>query len=251
MDTEKVKDKIRKLFAVHPANGATEDEAANALRLAQILMTKHGLEHDDIGPGYQEPTPKVRRMAEKEVKLYEEMIARAAAKLCLCKSIRHIIENPRSKFPKIVGYTFVGLEEYIDAAEETMLYLLSQVDYLYKITVPNHIKDPKQKAHYRFSFKEGCAVRILQRVSEMMATPSKELVAATGSTALVVQHYWDKLQKLNDEAASAAIPDLRPVKANLHMGTGTRDGYRLGDQVQLRHTVGDNAEKPLAIEGGK
>ncbi len=240
--TESIIDRIRKLLAMTPENGASESEAVNALRLANILMTRHGLDHDDIGPDYKEPEPKIKNMANKQVKAYEEIIARAAATLYLCKCIRHVDRNKRYKYPKIMGYTFVGLEEHIDAAEMTMLWLLNQLDYFYKISIPTYVKqDPKAAAHYRFSFKEGCANRILERVRDMMEAPSKDLVEQTGSSALVIQDYWDKLRQDNERIAVQVYPNLTNGRIPMG-GIGYHAGQAAGDKVQLRREVG--AQEP-------
>ena len=48
MSNERLIDKIRKLFALANCEGATENEAATALRMANKLLDKHSISTIDL-----------------------------------------------------------------------------------------------------------------------------------------------------------------------------------------------------------
>lgn len=121
-----------------------------------------------------------------------------------------------------------------------MFWLMEQLERFYKQALPRGMTQ-SDRAKYRKSFKEACALRIFQRsVSLMMEMTRNEQTAqaSTGSTALVVKDHFKRLDEENEEVMVSQYPNLRQSKAmKFTYGSGTSDGQRAGDRVQLRKEI--------------
>lgn len=230
--TNPIIDRIHKLLNMTAENGCTEDEAETALRMAAGLMAKHGIEQNQLSKVEVKNLAKIGRRISQEFKRYQILLADAAASLYGCTCLRY----SNGKY----GIEFVGRPDNIEAAEETMFWLLSQVEYFYKQNLPRGLT-VSARANYRRTFKEACAHRVLHRANQLMIDMSRTDAAAresTGSTALVVQDYFKKLREEVDEAIKTNIPNLRIARTmRFTGGSGTADGLSAGDRVKLRKEV--------------
>jgi hypothetical protein len=67
MTMDPIKQKILKLLNLANDKGATEDEAATAMRMAMGLMTRHGIEQSQLGSGLVPSRAKMGHLAQGEI----------------------------------------------------------------------------------------------------------------------------------------------------------------------------------------
>lgn len=191
--SDPIRDRISKLLNMTTANGCTEDEQETALRMAAAMAMKAGIELDSLRPK-DAPKPKaVGRRKNDELKPHQAYAAVAAAELYGIEC--NVYDLGRG------GILFVGREELIELAEETMFWLFRQIESLYKTALPKGMTQAR-RAEFRKTFKAACAERTLQRArgyvfeikrSEQMAQDE------TGHNALVVRGHFETLSEEIDE----------------------------------------------------
>jgi hypothetical protein len=214
---DNIKDKIRKLLALSADKGATEDEAASALRMAMALMAKHGIEQDQLG--VEKPKSRVGKVAAQAMQQYQVLVAQAAGHLYGCKVMTY--NHGKS------GFSFVGRPDNIDAAEDTCLWLFKQVEAIYKEALPPGLTQ-QARARFRKHFKNGCALRIWHRVQKLIT--DQDMVKATGSNAMVVKGYFEGLMA----EAAQVLEERGVVKGRASKIRYSDQGYAAGDTVKLR-----------------
>lgn len=220
-----IKSKIQKLLTLANDKGASEDEAATAMRMAMGLMMKHGIEQKDLGGD----VPRAKRGSHLKATFqkYQIILAMAAADLYGC---RVLFYNGGKE-----GLLFVGRQDNIDASEQMLIWLTQQVERLYKTDLRRGMTQ-RERGEFRKTFKWACASRVAVRVSQLvkeMQQSDASAKEATGSNALVVLGHY---RTLLDEAEQA-IGDVRKRAITGHYGSGSNQGHAAGDKVQLRHTV--------------
>lgn len=251
MDTNPVIDRIRKLLEMSTANGATEAEADTAMRLAAGLAAKHGIELSTIAKGDKKAEEAVNAFYRAEpLAVHEALLIRAAAVLFGC-------EANTPNYGKR-GFFFIGTPSDIALAEVFYPYLLNQVEGIYKEALPKGLSK-RDRAEFRISFKNGCALRVLERAKDLirdMSTNDTAAQASTGHNALVVashfqtkadaiKAWWDNRfaeidrQTQAREAEGGKKPKPRKGRAgrSVKMGYGARAGYQAGDRVKLREEL--------------
>lgn len=223
-ELDNVKGKIRKLFALAGDKAATEQEAATAMSMATGLMLKYGIEQAALG--VEKPKVKLQRSTE-ATRDYEMILSQAAGLLYGC----NVVQYDGGK----AGFAFIGRSDNIDAASMTMLWLVQQVESLYKQALPRGLTQAA-RAEFRRTFKHACAHRVYSRADALMHDES-QLAKAVGSTALVVTGYFKALQAENQnfmqETMNVKTKKARPKQ----MGSGSMAGFRAGDSVKLRKEV--------------
>jgi hypothetical protein len=228
-----IKQKIVKLLNLANDKGASEDEAATAMRMAMGLMAKHGIEQSQLGNGLTPPRAKLGTFIRDKFKPYQVTLASAAATLYGCRIVC---------FGKggCAGIQFVGRPDNIEAAEMTSLWLARQVEAIYKASLPKGL-DKRTRAEYRATFKDACANRVSSRALRLMLDLTHNqanALGATGQNALVVQGYFDQCFKEADEAMRAEFPNIKEgAERKFKYGIGTAAGREAGDRVQLRQEV--------------
>lgn len=269
-----IKEKIAKLLNMTTANGATEDEAETALRLASGMAAKHGIDLAACAPAGA-PRPKIAtKQRNEELKPHQAYAAMAAAALYGVECNVYSLGAG--------GIMFVGREELIELAEQTMFWLFRQIEDLYKQALPKGLSKTA-RSEFRKTFKAACAVRVHQRANALvldMMRNNASAQSATGQNALVVSGYfqslhkeirefWDDHFRLTPEEeaqAKAAIEALAawrkanpklaakmdkeaaremrkrmnrkgPRQRQVPTGSGTQAGYSAGDRVKLREEV--------------
>jgi hypothetical protein len=225
-DLSSIKDKIRKMMALGAADsGATEDEAATAMRMAMGLMAKHGIDQATLGGA--KPTAKMAARIERKIQPFEVMTAQAAGTLYGCR----ILFWKGGK----MGFAFIGRSDNTDAAEITMMWLTQQVEELYKGHLPKGLSQ-QARHEFRKTFKIACAHRVYQRALDFVRNP-QQIASDIKSTALVVGDYFKQLEAEN--TAVIATMDTKKSRARgTRAGSGTYAGYRAGDSVKLHRQVG-------------
>jgi uncharacterized protein DUF2786 len=182
-------DKIAKLLNMTVANGCTEDEQETALRMAAGIAAREGIDMDACRPKDQ-PKPKAKsKHFSQQWKPHQALAAQAAGELY---GVECNVWNLGAG-----GIMFVGREELIELAEQTMFWLMGQVETMYKQALPKGL-DQRDRAEFRKTFKAACALRTWQRSVALMRQMRQDQAtaqAATGQNALVVQGYFTQLKE--------------------------------------------------------
>lgn len=225
MNSDDIKRKIRSLYALAADKGASEDEAATAMRMAAGLMMKYGISQDQLG--VKKPEAKKGSRLNARFEKYQIIVANAAAYLHGCRCIVY--------GGGAAGLCFVGRDENLDAAQATMIYLTQQLERLYKKSLPKGLSQ-KERSEYRKTFKWACALRVESRIFDLVKSMQTDNLIAqqtTGSTALVVKSHFDNLLSEADKA----VGNLPAMKLKAKFGSGSLDGHSAGDKVKLRQEV--------------
>lgn len=221
--TDSIRIKIRKLLAL-AGNNSNEHEAAVALAKAQALMEEHNIEmgneedfEDKIsiveGPCF------VRNQG----KSFHKLIARAVAELYGCRNV---------VYRQVDGIAFWGVQAHTEAAEETYLWVVAQVEGLYSTALKafNGRLTRAQRVELRASFKDAAAYRVYERVQAILAS---RRIDPAASRALVVVDTISAA--LNDYMEQSKLKKSRQLK--LRSGFGTGAGYKAGDMVRIQKEV--------------
>lgn len=235
MDTQSIKDKIRKLLAVGNAeSGATEEESETAMRMAAMLMARHGIASDALGG--EKPKARLGELRRERFYPFKVYTAQAAGILYGCQVLLY---DRGAK-----GLRFIGRSDNLDAADETYAWFLVQMEALYKSVRPDYLHG-QALATWRGTFQVACALRVYARAKEAIVELQKPS-NNTGSTALVVVDYFKTLQSENAIALREAAPNARSTTVGgMKAGSGSYAGMRAGDQVKLRREV--NGAKTLRL----
>ncbi len=214
--------KIKKLLALAGDKGATEDEAATALRMAQGLMLKHRIEESALA----QHSPALAKMLHKSIPLqkHELLLVSAAAVLFGCT----VLVYDKGK----AGYAFFGRPDNCEAATETLSFLCSQVERLYKSDLKSGMTKAA-RAEYRKTYKWACSARVEARARALVTNP-QAMAQSIGSTALVVRSHYEKLL----QEAKEIMPTCSSMKLKGSYGSGTNQGTSAGDNVRLRKEIG-------------
>lgn len=190
---QSLKDKIRKLMNMTVENGCTEDEQESAMRMAAGLAARAGIELEALRQKDATAAERkaIKKAVNQEFKLHQVLSAQAAAALYGCDL--YLYDGGKQ------GLLFVGRDENIEMAEQTMFWLMRQVELLYKQSLPRGMTQ-SARAEFRRTFKAACAHRVYQRALELMRelkSNEQAAQAATGQNALVVQGYFEQLRREN------------------------------------------------------
>lgn len=186
-------DKILKLLNMTVKNGCTEDEQETALKMAMAIAAREGIDLEALRP---KDAPKIKAVMKghyQEFKPHQALAAQAAAVLF---GVECNVYNLGAR-----GFNFVGRPELIELAEETMFWLFRQIEELYKQALPKGLSKT-ERAEFRKTFKAACALRTWERAREAMRDMrynDARAQEATGHNALVVQGYFETLEKEQDE----------------------------------------------------
>jgi Protein of unknown function (DUF2786) len=222
MEMVKIIERIRKLLALARDKAASENEAATALAMAQRLMLEHDIKN-------VEDAVEVEAIRGGWVNVsrgdkWERVIASSVATMFNCRNV----------FRTDGAHQFVGKPDNIEVCEVTFIWVCEQVEQLYKVGLSAFRRrmgslSKADRGDFRKTFKEACAMRIWQRVAEIVAAARNEIPA---HRALVVI----------DQSLAAADELLNDVKKGRSLslrrsGFGTGAGHAAGDQVKLQREV--------------
>ena len=224
-----VVDKIRKLLALARDKRGNEHESARAMAIAQRMMLEHNIEESMIVE-----ESKIDVMRGKWVPVADRkwtlLLASAVATMYSCRLVTSNSVGDPNRFNQ-----FVGRKINVEVAEMTLPWVIDQVDGFYKeglrlmSTRKGDGLTKSERAEFRRTFKEACAIRVWQRAAEIVATLRNEI---PGHKALVVI----------DQSLAAADDMLKDMKKGrdlepLKHGTGTVLGVMAAERVQLQRTV--------------
>lgn len=218
----KLFDKIRKLLAL-AGNNPNENEAAQALSLAQKLMIEHGISEEALKP------EQIRMIIGDPMSAagdaWSQYAGAAAAALYGCKLIRHWDGT----------VSFAGREENVGTAQLTFLFISNQIENLYKQALPKGLTQ-SERGEFRKSFKRGAAIRVLERANEIIQNSKTH--GTDGKNALVVVSHLQTLSEEVDQFLSGKVRKGKPGRGiTVRDGDGYRRGRMAGDTVRMNQAV--------------
>lgn len=224
-----IKEKIKKLLNLGNNAGATEAEAERAMEMASALMLKYNITIEVDADTDQIKVMQSGIAMEGFSEAWHTTLASAAATLYACKVIR---------YPNY-GVRFVGRADSIDATEQTYRYLIEQVETQYKLNLPRGMTK-SDRAEYRRTFKFACSQRVwtrAQKIMEQFRNNDAKALEYTGSRALVIVASIDKQLKECQEFMDTL--DLKKARSvTRRMGSGTHDGLKAAEKVNLNRKLG-------------
>lgn len=231
-------DKIRKLLALANDKRGNENEAARALELATALMMRYGVTHTDLD--VDDKRVAQGNFIDAQDAQWTAWLAEGAGKLYGCRPLYW----RRRKKGDDEGIAFVGRSLNVQASEATYAFLVRQVDDVYRLHLPRGLAK-SERAQYRRTFKEACALRVLGRILEIIANLKTEEGAqeATGCTALVVINHRDELDKeVEDFFEQEGTKTRRSREVSIKPTKGALEGYLAGDTIKIQQEVKDGPE---------
>jgi len=227
MTREDAVEKVRKLLRLARCKGASENEAAIAMAMAQKMMMEHDIQ--DVKDAVEQIAVRGDWKSFKVNQKWQSTLLAAVAELYSCKSV----------FMKRSGQVrFYGKLSSILVAADTLDWVNDQVNDLFKQALKAFQKEIadggkiNDHAHtdFRRSFKEACATRIWQRVAQIIAASRNQI---PGHMALIV---IDQAKaQADDLIKSDSIKPGRSMKSRYGLGTGA--GAKAGDMVKLKHEI--------------
>jgi hypothetical protein len=215
--SDTIRRRLSALLAKTVENGCTEAEQDAAMQLAAGIAAKHGIDLEKLYASGEAVRPKVTmKRQSRSLKIYEAFCAEAAGTL-------YGVECNAHNFGKH-GFFYVGREDLIEVAEDTMLWLVNQIETLYKAALAEKTEayrrqlgramDQRARKEFRDTFKDACAQRVYERARGMifeMKMNEQEAQRSTGHNALTVRghfatlrteinEYWDNKYKPSPEA---------------------------------------------------
>jgi len=209
-----LRDKIRALLEVAHRPTTNPHEAETAMRLAQQLMHKHGIEVTREDPETSRPIQSPIFDPEDEWRI---RCVRAAANLYGA----FVVQD------KKLRYVIVGRPHVIEATRATGEYLMGQVDRWYKSALSAGLSKSERGA-FRRDFRNACSMRLQVR-SEASYT------AKDTGQALTVQTEAQALQREAEAAftGKCIATVVRPMRAT----KGAIAGHVAADSIPLAREV--------------
>lgn len=217
-------EKIKKLLAL-AGNNNNEAEAAQAAAMASTLMMRHGIEEDQLKDAVKPTIGTGARFDDQAA--FHRVVAHAVAELMACSTYW---------YSEVKGVQFVGRPINVMAAEELFVYVVLQVESLYKRALPSGMSQ-RERAEYRKTFKLACSFRIRDRVREIIAHQDLGSDAPSNSRALVVQHRSVLMNEIAEYNAAASVRVSRPMTVRMRHAGAYQSGRAAGDQVELNRGV--------------
>jgi hypothetical protein len=226
-DVDKIKVRIKKLFALSKSSNA--NEAALALEMAQKLMAEHGVKRNEIGE-FEIAKEDIDGNSGVHPPQYEIYLAAEIAKAFGCRIAygvgRHI---PKMFYghnyddPKY-GHIFVGLEHRVKIASfiaDVLLRKLKKARNEYMKSL-NRVRLRSNKTKRADDFCFGWAVMVVSKLHEFTNTSDEQ----TAIDSFVANLNWGD--------------DLKTISRESVRRSGINDyvnGRRAAADVQIRHGV--------------
>ncbi len=226
---EKVLDKIRKLLAMANDDRGNEQERDTALRMAHTLLTKHGLELQDVEEAARDAVdPRGTFDFESWSMPWTREIRHYVGKLFMCE---YIFGHKRSGTKQVHWY--VGRESNAATAMYMSTYVIESIlkegRRLY-----THNLSPQTR-----SFAVGCVRRLAVRIEKMIADKAEEVGCGTG-TSLVLLDLAKREQLANMDFIKdwdVKEKSVRQSEVDQHaFRKGVEYGGKIGLNVQIAKT---------------
>lgn len=208
-----IRTRLEAMLRMTQANGATEDEADTAMRLAAALAAKHGIDLDQLAQSTGAPKPKIVRAGKRDaMPIHQAFAARAAARLV---GVRCVVFDQGK-----AGFEFVGRESLIEATEELMFWLFRQIEELYKVALAARSQElgrtmtSRERGEFRKTFKPACAHRVFNRAQDIAYDMRHGGTSVDTHNALTVQNYFETLEEEIHDFIYGPKPTPEQQKAN-------------------------------------
>jgi len=211
-------DKIRKLLALARDKGASEHEALQALEMATRLMMQHGIEERDLN----NTTIGAGSILE-STKRYHMICANVAAELC---GVIPVFNYDR------LSFRFTGRSENIEGAAAMYEFVVQQVELLYKISLPRGLSQ-SERAEFRRTFKEACAMRVYARAQAIINAVSSE----RGNALVVIDHRKQLRSEAEEMIKKAGGTHEKSQAISIKPTVGAVLGVQAGNSVKLHRGV--------------
>ena len=234
MNVDTILSRVQALLNKTVEKGCTPEEAAAATALAQSLLFKHNLSFAQAKDHRKADKEDIKKHTTKakgaKVSFrWRHTLASVIAMYNWCE----VIVDARSEVYWIIGKpSNVTVVEYLADVIGNQIHKLGQTACS---------KQPTSQRPYYMSFCRGAVSTIRRRLEEQQA---KNVAAAAGSTALVVQ------SKQEIEAAvNAFFPKLGTArKTKIGNYEGFLAGRKAGESISMNKGIGGHAESRLAIQ---
>ncbi len=228
-------DKIRKLLAL--SESSNEHEAARSAEKVQEMLALHNINLFEVGDKEKEQ-PVERDYSETRSQLWRRYIYQAVAEMYFCKYYYELVQQPSSKstrgFVRRELHFLVGLPHNINVAKMVASYLCATIMLL--ANRGSHDYPKQERARYKKSFHNACAIRLQQRILERVASTKKTETATSDGKNLPA------LASLYDQAMFANLAHLEKLEVHLvtpkskirssHCG-GKEDGHTAAETINL------------------
>ena len=233
-EIDKIKAKIKKLFALSKSPNA--NEAAIALEMAQKLMIEHGIKRNDVGE-FEVIEEKIRGNGGERPPKHEVYLTSKIADAFGCRSA-YGYQGYSENWHRYYGYTFVGLEHRVQIAYFIAEVLLRKMknarnNYMKQLTRTRSRTNKIKRADV-FCFGWVCTV--VDKLNQFTNTPNEQKA---------IDNYVAKL-KWKDT--------LKTINRGAVKGSGLNDfvnGRQAATDVQIQHGVEGKESGALLLEGAR
>jgi len=219
IDIKKVKDKIKKLFALSKSSNA--NEAAIALEMAQKLMIEHDIKRNEVGE-FEIAEETIKGNSGERPPQYETYIVSNIASSFGCRNAYGYLKlvNNRLSF----GYTFVGLAHKIQVASFIAEVLLRKMkkarrEYMKKL---HRVRSRANKIKRADDFCFGWACTVVEKLKYFSNTDKEQLA---------IDNYIDNL-KWGNNLKTISRSSIKNSKINDYI-----NGRREGANVQIQSGI--------------
>ena len=170
-EIDKIKAKIKKLFALSKSPNA--NEAAIALEMAQKLMIEHGIKRNDVGE-FEVIEEDIRGNSGERPPKHESYLTSMIADAFGCRSA-YGYQGHSENWHSYYGYTFVGLEHRVKIAcfvAEVLLRKMKKArkEYMGQL---NRVRNKTNKIKRADDFCLGWVWTVVNKLNQFTNTPDE------------------------------------------------------------------------------
>jgi hypothetical protein len=236
-ELEKIKAKLKKLFALSRSSNA--NEAALALEMAQKLMMEHGIKRNEVGE-FEVIENEIKGNGNERPPQHEVYLVNSIATAFGCRSAYGWHKGHESESGNWIcgwyGHIFVGLEHRVQIASFIAEVLLRKMkkarnEYIKKLT---RVRSRTNKIKRADSFCLGWVYTVVQKLNRFTNTPDEQKA---------IDIYVAKLNWGND---------LKTIARGAVKSAGIDDyanGRRAGTGVEIQNGIGGKESGALLLEG--
>ena len=226
-EMERIKEKIKKLFALSKSPNA--NEAAAALEMAQKLMAEYGIKRNEVGE-FEVIEERIKGNGGEHPPQYEVFLIGRIADAFGCRIAYGVVKHIPKKFYDFdyyacaYGHIFVGLEHRVKIATfiaEVLLRKLKNARGAYVKTL-GRVKVRKNKIKRADDFCLGWAYTVVAKLHEFTNTPDEQTA---------IDNYVESLNWGDD---------LKTISRAAVRTSGINDfanGRRAAADVQIQHGI--------------
>ena len=235
---ESILRKIRKLLALS-RGGTTEEEAAEAARVAHELLAAHNLAMSEVEQVEETDRVLDDGTVDGARDIWPAQVWSATAQLHFC---RYFYTDQRDA-GRLIGlrHSVLGRRHNVEVAKLTALYLVDAVKRLADEAAQAVPGDERRR--YRESFRCACGRRLAQRLLELRAASATPDAAATRTTLPALPSLYRSESDANEALlARLGIRLGGPVRQDRLTHAGGADaGRRAAETISLHRQIGTSA----------